>query len=42
MSEVAEGAPDARVAPVAVLGGHPHDQAADVLHEGRDGTTRLS
>ena len=31
MTEVIEGTPDALVAPVAILGGHPDDQPADLV-----------
>ena len=33
MTEVAEGTPNAGVAPVAVLGGHPDDEPADRVHD---------
>ena len=33
MAEVVERAPDPGVAPVAILGGHPHDEPADRVHD---------
>ena len=33
MPEVIEGTPDAGVAPVTVLGGHPDDEPADLVHD---------